>query len=101
MRTPADKTRLNNLSLQIKGVIQEVKSESMNSYLRELTKEKGTGYSLWKSTKRLKGPIVHIPSIKKKLVAGQEMMNKKLNYLQTTWNKYSSLTSNIAGMKTN
>jgi hypothetical protein len=38
---------------------------------------------------------------KKRPVAGQEMMNKKLNYSQTTCNKYSSLMSNKAGTKTN
>jgi hypothetical protein len=64
IRTPADKTKLNNLSLQLKREIQEVKNESINSYLRELTNEKETGYSLWKATKRMKRPIVHIPPIK-------------------------------------
>jgi hypothetical protein len=33
--------------------------------LRELTKEKETGYSLWKATKRMKRPIFHIPPIRK------------------------------------
>jgi hypothetical protein len=41
-RTPADKTRLNNLSLQLKQESQEVKNESINSYLRKLTNEKET-----------------------------------------------------------
>jgi hypothetical protein len=52
-RTPAGKTRLNNLSLQLKQEIQEVKNESINSYLRNLTNEKETDYSLWKATKRM------------------------------------------------
>jgi hypothetical protein len=42
-RTPADKTRLNNLSVQLEKEIQEVKNESINSYLRELTNEKKMG----------------------------------------------------------
>jgi hypothetical protein len=47
---------------------------------------------------RMKRAVVQIPPTGKKTVAGQEMMNTKLNYLQTTCNKYSSLTSNKAGM---
>jgi hypothetical protein len=64
-RTPANKTRLNNLNLQLKRAIQEAKNESRNSYLRELTNEKETDYSLWKATKRMKRPVVHIPPIRK------------------------------------
>jgi hypothetical protein len=64
-RVPDDKTRLNNLSLQLKREIQEVENESINSYLRELTNEKKTVYSVWKATKRMKRPVVHIPPITK------------------------------------
>jgi predicted house-cleaning noncanonical NTP pyrophosphatase (MazG superfamily) len=35
-RIPADKTRLNSLSLQLKREIQEVMNESISSYLRKL-----------------------------------------------------------------
>jgi hypothetical protein len=64
-RTPADKTRLNNLSPQLKREIQEVKNESIDSYFRELTNEKEMGYSLWEATKRMKRPVVHIPPIRR------------------------------------
>jgi hypothetical protein len=50
-RTHGDKTSRNNLSLQLKREIQEVKNESIDSYLRELTNEKERDYSLWKATK--------------------------------------------------
>jgi hypothetical protein len=42
-KTLADETRLNNLSLQLKREIQEVKNESTNSYLRKLTKRERDG----------------------------------------------------------
>jgi hypothetical protein len=32
--------------------------------LRELTNEKETDYSLWKATKRMRRPVVHIPPIR-------------------------------------
>jgi hypothetical protein len=64
-RTPADKTRLNNPSLQLKREIKEVKNESMNSCLRKLTNEKETDCSLWKVMKRMKRPVVHILPIRK------------------------------------
>jgi hypothetical protein len=62
--TPADKTRLNNLSLQLKREIQEVKNESINSYLKKRINEKVTDYSLCKVTKRMKIPVVHILPIR-------------------------------------
>jgi hypothetical protein len=65
-RTPADKTRLNNLSLQLEGEIQEVKNEYINSYLRELTNKKQKD-SLWKGTKRMKIAVVHTPTIRKEV----------------------------------
>jgi hypothetical protein len=42
-----------------------MKNESINSYLRELRNEKETGYCVWKATKRMKRPVVHIPTIRK------------------------------------
>jgi hypothetical protein len=63
--TPADKTRLNNLSLKLKREIQEVENESINSYLRKLTNGKVMDYSLWKATKRMKRPVVHTAPIRK------------------------------------
>jgi hypothetical protein len=56
---------MNNLSLLLKREIQEVKNESINSYLRGLTNEKETDYSLWKATKRLERPVVHTTPTRK------------------------------------
>jgi hypothetical protein len=64
-RAPEDKTRLNNLTQQLTREIQTIKNESINTFLRELSADKETEYSLWRATKRLKRPIIHTPPIKK------------------------------------
>lgn len=63
-RDPQDKKLLNNLTQQLKREIQQVKNESINSYLRKLTNDRSTDYSLWKATKNLKRPIMQIPPIR-------------------------------------
>lgn len=63
-RFPQDKRLLNNLTKQLRNAIQKFKNESMSSYLNQLTSDRTTDYSLWKSTKSFKKPIMHIPPIK-------------------------------------
>jgi hypothetical protein len=38
-RVPQDKTRLNNLTLQIKEEIKQLKDDTINEFLRELTND--------------------------------------------------------------
>lgn len=64
-RNRQDKTILNNLTQQLKREIKELKEESIATYLTNLTNDRSTDYSLWKSTKGLKRPIMQIPPIKK------------------------------------
>lgn len=64
-RDPSDKTILNNKSQELKRRIQKFKEESINKYLENLTADEKTNYSLWKATKRIKRPILHIPPIRK------------------------------------
>lgn len=64
-RAPQDKTRLNNLTQQLRRIIKEVKNKSINLYLKKLTNDKSTDYSLWKAAKNLKRPIAAIPPIRK------------------------------------
>jgi hypothetical protein len=54
-RNPQDKTELNNLAQQLKREIKELKNVSISAYLRELTNDNKTDYSLWKATKNLIG----------------------------------------------
>lgn len=63
-RNPADKTALNNRSQNIRREIQRIKNEAIGEFLTELTADKNTDYSLWKSTKRLKRPILQNPPIR-------------------------------------
>lgn len=66
-RAPQDKKTLNNLTQQLKREIQQLKNESINTYLKKLTNDKSSDYSLWKATKNLNKPIVQqIPPNKKK-----------------------------------
>ena len=63
-RAPQDKTKLNYLSSQLKEEIKQVKNDTISGYLRELTNDSSTEYSLWKSTKNLKRPTMQTPPIK-------------------------------------
>lgn len=64
-RSPQDKKILNNLTQQLKREIQQLKNESFNTYLKNLTNDQSTDYSLWKATKNLKRPMMQIPPIRK------------------------------------
>jgi hypothetical protein len=63
-RTAENKNKLNNLTQQLKREIQEIKNESISSYLSELTDDQSTDYSLWKVAKRINRPINQIPPIR-------------------------------------
>lgn len=62
-RDPSDKTILNNKTQRLKREIQNLKEETINSYLQNLSA--GTGYSLWKATKKIRKPITSISPIRR------------------------------------
>jgi hypothetical protein len=64
-RASQDKARLNNLTLQLKEEIKQVKNDTISEFLRELTNDSSTEYSLWNTTKNLRRPIMQTPPIKK------------------------------------
>ena len=49
-RDPQNKTELNNLVQQLKREIKKLNNDSISAYLRELTNDNNTDYSLWKAT---------------------------------------------------
>jgi hypothetical protein len=53
------------LTSQLKEEIKQLKNDTMSEFLRELTNESSTEYSLWKINKNLKRPITQALSIKK------------------------------------
>lgn len=63
-RAPSDKTIFNRLVGKLRYEIKNLKRESINNYLRELTPDKHTDYSLWKATKSMKRPILQAPPLK-------------------------------------
>lgn len=64
-RDPQDKTMLNNLTQQLSREIKELKNETISTYLRDLTNDSSTDYSLWKATKIIKRPIMQVPPIRR------------------------------------
>lgn len=64
-RAPQYKTELNRLSNKLKERIKEIKNETINSYLQNLTVNKSTKYSLWKAAKGLKRPKIQAAPIRK------------------------------------
>nr|XP_012234580.1 PREDICTED: RNA-directed DNA polymerase from mobile element jockey-like [Linepithema humile] len=53
-RAPQDKARLNKLTSQIKEEIKQLKNDTISEFLRGLTNDSSTEYSLWKATKNSK-----------------------------------------------
>lgn len=63
-RSPDDKRVLNNLCEQLKNEIKAIKNECFENFLRELTADESSDYSLWKATKYLNRPKNHDPPIR-------------------------------------
>lgn len=63
-RSPDDKRLLNNLSKRLQREIKSYNDISMNSYLQKLTSDRNTDYSLWKATKNINKPVLHVSPIK-------------------------------------
>jgi hypothetical protein len=63
-RAPQDKTILDKLTAELTKELKQLRNESFSIYLSELTNDKSTEYSLWRATKNLKRPILHVPPIK-------------------------------------
>jgi len=50
----------------LKREITELKNDAISAYLRELTNDNSTDYSLWKATKKKNNrPVMQIPPIRK------------------------------------
>lgn len=63
-RYPLLKTHLNYMSKLINQKIKEIKNVSFNKHLQNLTPDKNSDYSLWKSYKNIHKPIMQNPPIK-------------------------------------
>lgn len=61
---PSDKTTLNRLVRELRNKIKEIKTESINKYLSELSADQSSDYSLWRATKSLKRPIIQASPLK-------------------------------------
>ncbi|GBP26472.1 RNA-directed DNA polymerase from mobile element jockey [Eumeta japonica] len=61
---PSDKKAFNHASEDLKNMISQANNERFQNQLADLTPKKDTNYSLWKITKKLKRPKIHIPPIK-------------------------------------
>lgn len=64
-RTVSNKNKFNKAARKLKKVILEIKNDSIQRYLEELTPTEATDYSLWKATRKLKSPQTPIPPIRK------------------------------------
>ena len=63
-RAPVHKTAWNQLTRRLNTEIRNIKTESVQNFLTELSAERCTDYSLWKATKSIKRPILHAPPLK-------------------------------------
>jgi hypothetical protein len=61
-RNPRHKHTYNRLSRQLKHELQQIRNASFDAYLTSLSKD---DHSIWKATKHLKRPTIHIPPLRK------------------------------------
>lgn len=95
-RTPAEKRLFNNLCNKLKTLIKEIKNQSVNRYLSNLTGQKDSDYSLWKATKALKRPNLQIPPIKNNDTWARNPKQKAelfANHLEETFQPYPRQTA--------
>lgn len=64
-RHPDDKTKLNKARKNLTSALIRTKNHKINNYLRSLTPNSETNYSLWKATKALIKKTPHQPPLKK------------------------------------
>lgn len=60
-----DKALLNRLTHELTAAIKKYKQDSISGYLKELSPDKASDYSLWKATKKIKRPIIQMTPLKK------------------------------------
>jgi len=66
----------------LKREIKELKNDTISAYLRELTNDNSTDYSLFgRQPKKLTGLLCRSPQSGKQMANGPGTMNKKLNDL--------------------
>jgi hypothetical protein len=63
-RYPGDKTIFNRISNKLNRLIKDIKRESFEDRLANLSADADKDYSLWKATRRLKRPIQQVPPLK-------------------------------------
>lgn len=64
-RSPPDKITLNKITKELSKKIKAFKNRSHSDYLKRLTNEHSTDYSLWKCVKRFSQPAIQYPPIRK------------------------------------
>jgi len=62
-KSPADKTLFKRLSNQLNKQIKQLKQQSFEDYLINLSPHEDKNYSSWKARKRFKRPAVQIPPL--------------------------------------
>jgi hypothetical protein len=91
-RDPGTKTELNSVTQGLRRTILQIKQQSIDAYLQELTDDASTDCSLWKATKRLKRPTMDIPPVRKQDHTWARSNKKKRKPLLIIWKEPSNQT---------
>jgi hypothetical protein len=91
------KTELNRITQDLRRTILEIKQQSVEAYLQTLMDDASTDYSLWKSTKSLERPTVHIPPLRKHGLTWERNNKEKAeafaDYLERTFERNKEKTN--------
>ena len=63
-RSPQDKAIFNKATHELKLLLNDLKQQAIQSYLKTFTATEATEYSLWRATKRLNRSQTHIPPLR-------------------------------------
>ena len=63
-RDPSYKTEFNRLNQKLKRLLANLKNNEIDHYLKNLSAEANTNFSLWKATKRIKNPTLPAPPLR-------------------------------------
>lgn len=63
-RSPVDKKILNRAIAELKVLLQKIENEQTEEFLSQLSPTQNTDHSLWRATKYLKRPTIHVPPLR-------------------------------------
>uniref|UniRef100_A0A1B0GJF1 Putative nucleic-acid-binding protein from transposon x-element n=1 Tax=Lutzomyia longipalpis TaxID=7200 RepID=A0A1B0GJF1_LUTLO len=63
-RHPDDKKKFNKACRELRKLLSEIRNDSINAFMKDLSPSSATDYSLWRAAKKFNRPAITVPPIK-------------------------------------